>query len=42
MWFCCRLTSRMLRMDSIDRQIVAYLVADARSSYSEIGGGVGL
>lgn len=29
-------------MDSIDRQIVARLVADARSSYSEIGGMVGL
>ncbi len=29
-------------MDSIDRQIVARLVADARSSYAEIGGVVGL
>ncbi len=29
-------------MDSIDRQIVARLVADARSSYAEIGGIVGL
>jgi DNA-binding Lrp family transcriptional regulator len=32
----------MLRMDSIDRQIVARLVANARSSYAEIGGIVGL
>ena len=32
----------MLRMDSIDQQIVAQLVADARSSYTEIGGIVGL
>ncbi|MGH3825539.1 MAG: Lrp/AsnC family transcriptional regulator [Pseudonocardiaceae bacterium] len=29
-------------MDSIDRQIVARLIADARSSYSDIGGVVGL
>jgi len=29
-------------MDSIDRQIVTRLVADARSSYAEIGGVVGL
>lgn len=29
-------------MDPIDQQIVARLVADARSSYSEIGGVVGL
>lgn len=29
-------------MDSIDRQIVARLVANARSSYAEIGGIVGL
>ena len=29
-------------MDSLDRQIVARLVADARSSYAEIGGIVGL
>ncbi|MGH3784686.1 MAG: Lrp/AsnC family transcriptional regulator, partial [Pseudonocardiaceae bacterium] len=29
-------------MDSIDQQIVARLVADARSSYAEIGGIVGL
>lgn len=29
-------------MDTLDRQIVARLVADARSSYSEIGGIVGL
>jgi DNA-binding Lrp family transcriptional regulator len=32
----------MLRMDLIDRQIVACLVANARSSYAEIGGAVGL
>jgi DNA-binding Lrp family transcriptional regulator len=32
----------MLRMDLIDQQIVARLVADARSSYTEIGGIVGL
>ena len=32
----------MLRMDRIDHQIVSRLVADARSSYSEIGGQVGL
>ena len=32
----------MLCMDSIDRQIVAQLVANARSSYAEIGGIVGL
>lgn len=29
-------------MDAIDRQIVSRLVADARSSYAEIGGVVGL
>ncbi|HEV7450115.1 MAG TPA: Lrp/AsnC family transcriptional regulator [Pseudonocardiaceae bacterium] len=29
-------------MDSLDRQIVSRLVADARSSYAEIGGIVGL
>lgn len=29
-------------MDAIDQQIVARLVADARSSYAEIGGVVGL
>lgn len=32
----------MLRMDSIDQQIVAQLVAHARRSYAEIGGIVGL
>jgi DNA-binding Lrp family transcriptional regulator len=32
----------MLRMDSLDRQIVARLVVNARSSYTEIGGIVGL
>ena len=32
----------MLRMDPLDRQIVAQLVADARSSYAEIGSVVGL
>jgi DNA-binding Lrp family transcriptional regulator len=32
----------MLRMDSLDRQILAQLVADGRSSYSEIGNIVGL
>ena len=32
----------MLRMDSIDRQIVTRLVANSRSSYAEIGGVVGL
>ncbi|HEX2290972.1 MAG TPA: AsnC family protein, partial [Pseudonocardiaceae bacterium] len=29
-------------MDALDRQIVTQLVADARSSYSEIGSIVGL
>ncbi len=38
----CAYTSRMLRMDALDRQIVAQLVADARSSYFEIGNIVGL
>lgn len=42
MWFCCLDTRRILRMDSLDRQIVARLVVDARSSYAEIGGIVGL
>src|SRR3954452_862564 len=32
----------MLRVDSIDQRIVSFLVADARSSYSEIGKVVGL
>ena len=32
----------MLRVDRIDHQIISCLVADARSSYSEIGGQVGL
>jgi DNA-binding Lrp family transcriptional regulator len=32
----------MLRMDSLDQQIMARLVADARTSYAEIGGVVGL
>src|ERR1700716_796436 len=32
----------MLRMDSIDHRIVSCLVADARSSYAEIGADVGL
>ncbi len=32
----------MLRMDPFDRQIVAQLVANARSSYAEIGSIVGL
>lgn len=32
----------MLRVDAIDQQIVSQLVADARSSYSEIGAQVGL
>jgi DNA-binding Lrp family transcriptional regulator len=32
----------MLRMDSLDRQIVTRLVANARASYAEIGGSVGL
>lgn len=38
----CPSISIMLRMDAIDQQIVARLVADARSSYAEIGGVVGL
>lgn len=32
----------MLRMDSLDQQIVARLVANARSSYADIGSVVGL
>jgi DNA-binding Lrp family transcriptional regulator len=32
----------MLRMDAIDQRIVASLVADARSSYAEIGAAVSL
>ena len=32
----------MLRVDRIDHQIVSCLVSDARSSYSDIGGRVGL
>ncbi len=36
------MTSTMLRLDSIDQQIVTQLVSDARSSYTEIGGIVGL
>lgn len=32
----------MLRMDDIDHRIISCLVADARSSYAEIGGTVGL
>jgi DNA-binding Lrp family transcriptional regulator len=32
----------MLRMDAIDHRIISCLVADARSSYAEIGGQVGL
>ncbi len=32
----------MLRMDAVDQQIVAQLVTNARSSYAEIGGIVGL
>ncbi len=42
MSFSCLRTSRILCMDSLDQQIIARLVADARSSYSEIGGVVGL
>lgn len=38
----CHLTRKMLRMDSIDQQIVARLVADARASYAQIGAVVGL
>ena len=34
--------SRILRMDALDRQIVAQLVVNARSSFAEIGGIVGL
>jgi DNA-binding Lrp family transcriptional regulator len=37
-----RQTGNMLRMDSLDQRIVSQLVADARSSYSEIGKTVGL
>lgn len=33
---------RMLRMDDIDHRIISCLVADARSSYADIGGNVGL
>ena len=36
------LTGRMLGVDRIDQRIVSQLVADARSSYSEIGKAVGL
>jgi DNA-binding Lrp family transcriptional regulator len=32
----------MLRVDALDHQIVSCLVANARSSYSDIGGKVGL
>lgn len=32
----------MLRMDTIDHRIISCLVADARSSYAEIGSSVGL
>jgi DNA-binding Lrp family transcriptional regulator len=32
----------MLRMDAIDQRIISCLVVDARSSYAEIGGVVGL
>lgn len=32
----------MLRMDAIDQRIIASLVADARSSYAEIGAAVSL
>jgi DNA-binding Lrp family transcriptional regulator len=32
----------MLRMDQLDHQIIAQLVADARRSYAEIGSAVGL
>ena len=32
----------MLRVDTIDHRIISCLVADARSSYAEIGGSVGL
>jgi DNA-binding Lrp family transcriptional regulator len=32
----------MLRMDTLDQRIISRLVADARSSYSEIGKAVGL
>jgi DNA-binding Lrp family transcriptional regulator len=42
MWHFCNRTGKLLRMDAIDQQIVAHLVADARSSYAEIGGTVGL
>jgi DNA-binding Lrp family transcriptional regulator len=42
MWQSLPLTIRILLMNPIDRQIVARLVADARSSYSEIGSAVGL
>jgi DNA-binding Lrp family transcriptional regulator len=38
----CRITSRILRMDSLDQQIIAQLIANARSSYAEIGDVVGL
>jgi DNA-binding Lrp family transcriptional regulator len=37
-----RQTGNMLRVDGIDQRIVSQLVADARSSYSEIGKAVGL
>ncbi|SHE45908.1 transcriptional regulator, AsnC family [Streptoalloteichus hindustanus] len=33
---------RILRMDAIDQRIISCLVADARSSYAEIGAVVGL
>lgn len=36
---CC---GRMLRVDALDHQIVSRLVANARSSYSDIGDRVGL
>lgn len=38
----CAQTCYTLRVDSLDQQIVSRLVADARSSYADIGGRVGL
>ncbi len=39
---CCFCCGNMLRVDRIDQQIISCLVADARSSYADIGGRVGL
>src|SRR5690349_5106836 len=37
-----RICARILRMDSVDRQILALLQEDGRRTYDDIGGEVGL